>query len=118
MAKQRKATKRIYKGEDGRWRLETTYTTGRVCAAILDSQEEAEQLLALSEKYYKRQVQVTNKSTGYVSVGRVTNTGLLHHNDGTISEMLYVRYEKRGGTYLVAAKDCELLTTLTEVPLK
>ena len=108
----RKRTRRIYLHEDGRWRLETTTTTGRTYATVLDTKEQAEQLLALSEKYTGKYVLVEHK--GQQCRAKVTNTGLLHHNDGTISEVCYLKYDHCSGSWLRNIDDCELLTFMED----
>jgi hypothetical protein len=100
----KKKTKRIYQGDDGRWRLETIYTTGRVCASICGSKEAAERLLNLSETYTGHFVEFLHN--GKSTVAKVTNTGVLEHRDGTLEDMLYVRL--KNGTYLRSASDCTL----------
>lgn len=108
MAKKR--TRRIYLHEDGKWRLETTTTTGKVYATLFDTKEQAEQLLALSEKYTGKYVLTDHE--GQLHRAKVTNTGLLHHKDGTISEMLYLKYDHCSGSWLRTATDCELITIM------
>lgn len=104
MAKKR--TRRIYEGEDGRWRLENTYTTGNVTTTICGSKESAERLLNLAETYTGRFVEFLHN--GKSTVAKVTNTGVLEHHDGTLEDMLYVRL--KNGTYLKSATDCTLWT--------
>ena len=109
MTKQRKATKRIYRGEDGRWRLETTYTTGRVCASVCNTKEAAERLLYLSDVYTKHFVEYNHN--GKTITAKVTNTGVIENNDGTLKDMLYIRINN--GTHLVPATKCQLVEVST-----
>jgi hypothetical protein len=101
----KKKTRRIYQGEDGRWRLETTYTTGNVYATICSSKESAERLLYLSETYTRRYVEYTHN--GELITAKVTNTGILEHNDGTAEDTLCIRINS--GAYWVPAAKCKLM---------
>ena len=101
----RKKTREIYLHKDGKWRLKTTYTTGRCTETAFNTKEEAQELVDLSDRYYRKTVRAILENR--IIDGRVTNTGILYHNDGTYDKMLYVRY--LNSTYLVKEANCTIL---------
>lgn len=101
----RKKTREIYLHTDGKWRLKTTYTTGRCTEVSFNTKEEAQELIDLSDKYHKKTVRAFLEHR--IIDGKVTNTGILYHNDGSYDKMLYVRY--LNSTYLVYEKDCIIM---------
>ena len=71
--------------------------------------EDPEEEIKLITKAYEF---AKEKHEGQLRSAKVTNTGLLHHKDGTISEMLYLKYSHCSGSWLRTASDCELITTM------
>lgn len=89
----------FYNGKE--WIVGTDVNNGACC----ETKEIAEQLLALHNKYYGKQV-LCDLGEPYYAIGKVVEVGLAHTDDGLVPN-LYIRHKR--AKWRVKEADCELI---------
>ena len=86
----------VFQNKYGEWIVGPDAENGGVC----ETKELAEQLLALHNKYYGKQVSFD------LGVGKVTEVGLAHEDEGIVPN-LYIRF--RNAKWKRAEVECKLV---------
>jgi hypothetical protein len=89
----------FYNGKE--WIMGTDVNNGACC----ETKEIAEQLLALHNKYYSKQV-LCDLGEPYYVIGKVVEVGLAHTDNGLVPN-LYIRHKR--AKWIRPADECELL---------
>lgn len=89
----------FYNGKE--WIVGTDVNNGACC----ETKEIAEQLLALHNKYYGKQV-LCDLGEPYYVIGKVVEVGLAHTDNGLVPN-LYIRHKR--AKWIRPADECKLL---------